>query len=112
MNRRNFLKSTAALFVAPAIVHAENLMKIKAPPPGWELAEGGRVLVRKMGEDMNGVYEVTAFTKDDIRTRYARESGHRMAEGITNDINESLQALYRREFIQGFEAHQRLLNGS
>lgn len=36
MNRRFFLKSTAGLFLAPAIVKAENIMKIVMPPPMLE----------------------------------------------------------------------------
>lgn len=36
MNRRFFLKSTAGLFLAPAIVKAENIMKVVMPPPMLE----------------------------------------------------------------------------
>ena len=34
MNRRGFIKGVAGLFVAPAIVKAENIMRIWVPPQG------------------------------------------------------------------------------
>ena len=48
MNRRNFLKGSAALFAAPAIVKAENIMKIWTPPDAGKIMTASEVLERQM----------------------------------------------------------------
>lgn len=62
--RRSFLKGVGALFIAPAIIRAENLMPIKeympaVPawcPEGW-LPLDGREISKKFYPDLYAVYQ-------------------------------------------------------
>ncbi len=68
MLRRSFLQGLGALFVAPAIIRAENLMPIKeyalaVPswcPDGW-LPLDGREIKKKFYPDLFAIYEKCGF---------------------------------------------------
>ncbi len=82
MNRRHFLKSTAALFVAPAIVHAENLMRIQVPPGAGEIWEGTDWLTVEKIKQAKVLMDSKELPTDmrDMRDVWANQAGEVIAE--------------------------------
>src|SRR5882724_11468963 len=105
--RRSFLKGMGALFIAPAIIRAENLMPIKeympaVPawcPEGW-LPLDGREISRKFYPDLYAMYQhmrlplvvPTYKSSDGVETvmsykNLARPNGKLMLAGAYHPIH-------------------------
>ena len=78
MNRRRFLLNSAALFCAPAIVKAENIMRVAEPKiliPDLELTPysyNGRFVVFTHGKNKGQARMITSFDGTNV---YAGDLG-------------------------------------
>ena len=70
MNRRGFLGSILALGAAPAIVRAENIMRVT--PRGWTRAASGLLVKRETGYGWEDGLNAEEIIRRDLAQQLAR----------------------------------------
>lgn len=97
ITRRQFLKASAALVAAPAIVKAENLMPIWVPPEkkikvrSLELDEMTLEDLRRLNDYTLAQPPMESAHAADLRTAWANAAGFMLNKKIENEIMKAYQ---------------------